>query len=57
MSFLFAKKLKVFRELWLFARAHRSFMLFQVMFVIILAGLLLFIAQGTVVAPFIYTVF
>ncbi len=45
------------KELWLFMRERKKFWLLPLMAVMFLFGLLLVFAQGSVVAPFIYTLF
>ena len=44
-------------ELWQFLRARKKFWLAPIMLIILLFGGLLVLAQGSAVAPFIYTVF
>ncbi|WP_443640314.1 DUF5989 family protein [Candidatus Njordibacter sp. Uisw_039] len=51
MSFSFIK------ELWLFLRERKKLWLAPVIFVIVLIGSLLIAVQGSVMAPFIYTLF
>ena len=45
------------KELWMFLRSRKKFWLFPIIMVMLLLGLLLVFAQGSVVAPFIYTLF
>ena len=45
------------REIWAFMRARKKFWLLPIMLVMIVFGGLLVIAQGSAVAPFIYTIF
>jgi hypothetical protein len=45
------------REFWAFLRVRKKFWLFPIMAVIALFGALLVFAQGSAVAPFIYTLF
>lgn len=45
------------KELWLFMRARKKYWLFPVMVVMVLLGLLIVVAQGSAVAPLIYTLF
>ena len=49
--------LDLLHELWLFMKARRKFWLMPLILVLLLFGALLFFAQGSVVAPFIYTLF
>ncbi len=44
-------------ELWRFMRARKKFWLLPILIVMALFGGLLFLAQGSAVAPFIYTIF
>lgn len=45
------------KELWAFLRIRKKLWLAPIIMVILLLGLLLILAQGSVVAPFIYTLF
>jgi hypothetical protein len=45
------------RELWMFLRQRKKLWLAPIIFLIVLIGALLFAAKGSVVAPFIYTLF
>ena len=44
-------------ELWTFLRVRRKFWLLPIILVMLLFGGLLILAQGSAVAPFIYTIF
>ena len=44
-------------ELWQFLRVRKKFWLAPIMLIVLLFGGLLVLAQGSAVAPFIYTVF
>jgi len=44
-------------ELWTYARARKKLWLLPVIIVMVLLGGLLLLAQGSAVAPFIYTLF
>ena len=44
-------------QMWSFLRARRKFWLLPIIVVTVLIGGLLVLAQGSVVAPFIYTLF
>jgi len=44
-------------ELWMFMRERKKFWLLPIVLVLMLFGGLLALTQGTVVAPFIYTLF
>jgi hypothetical protein len=45
------------KEFWVFLRARKKFWLLPIIVVIVILGLLLMAAQGSVLAPFIYTLF
>ena len=45
------------RELWSFMRERKKFWLLPVIVVMFLVGTLLVLAQGSALAPFIYTIF
>jgi hypothetical protein len=44
-------------ELWQFLRVRKKYWLFPVLFAMFVLGLLLVLAKGSAVAPFIYTLF
>jgi hypothetical protein len=45
------------REIWAFLRVRKKWWLLPVILVMLLVGALLVFAQGSVLAPFIYTIF
>ena len=45
------------RELWLFLKIRKKLWLAPIIMIMLLLGGLLIIAEGSVVAPFIYTLF
>jgi hypothetical protein len=45
------------KELWTFLRINKKLWLLPIILVMVLMGGLLVLAQGSVVAPFIYTLF
>jgi hypothetical protein len=45
------------RELWGFLRERKKFWLLPILLFLLLIGALLVLSQGSVVAPFIYTLF
>ncbi len=45
------------QDLWLFMREHKKFWLAPIVIVMVLLGGLIVLAQGSAVAPFIYTLF
>ena len=44
-------------ELWAFLKIRKKFWLLPIIIVMLIVGSLLLLAQGSVVAPFIYTLF
>ncbi|MDJ0957368.1 MAG: DUF5989 family protein [Arenicellales bacterium] len=46
-----------FKDLWDFMRVRKKFWLAPIIIVLLLLGALLIFAQGSAVAPFIYTIF
>lgn len=44
-------------EIWAYARARKKFWLLPLIAVLVLVGALLVFAQGSALAPFIYTIF
>ncbi|HEV8410898.1 MAG TPA: DUF5989 family protein [Gemmatimonadaceae bacterium] len=49
--------MSIIRELWQFLRARKKYWLVPVVVALLLIGGLLVFAQGSVLAPFIYTLF
>jgi hypothetical protein len=49
--------MSIFRELWEFMRVRKKFWLMPIILIMVLLGGLLVLAQGSAVAPFIYTLF
>jgi hypothetical protein len=45
------------KELWVFLRTRKKLWMLPIITVMVLLGALLVLAQGSVVAPFIYTLF
>ncbi len=45
------------KELWMYMRSRKKYWLLPVLIVMLLLGGLLVLAQGSAVAPFIYTLF
>ena len=45
------------KEMWAFLRQRKKFWLLPLLLVMALLGVLIVMAQGSVVAPFIYTLF
>lgn len=49
--------MEMIKELWTFLRARKKFWLWPIMVMMALLGVLIVLAQGSAVAPFIYTLF
>ena len=49
--------LEFIKDLWQFMRHRKKYWLAPIMIVLVLLGALLVLAQGSAVAPFIYTLF
>lgn len=47
----------IVKELWKFMRVRKKFWLLPIVFIMFTLGGLLVLAQGSAVAPFIYTLF
>lgn len=45
------------KELWMFVRARKKYWLLPILVMMVLLGGLIVMAQGSAVAPFIYTLF
>jgi hypothetical protein len=45
------------RELWSFLRVRKKLWLAPIIIIMLILGSLLIVAQGSIVAPFIYTIF
>jgi len=50
-------KLLVLQEMWQFMRFNKKYWLAPIVIVLLLVGLLLIVAKGSAIAPFIYTLF
>jgi len=48
---------ELLRELWAFMKERKKFWLLPIIVVLLLFGTLIVLTQGSVVAPFIYTLF
>jgi Family of unknown function (DUF5989) len=49
--------MSIFGELWAFIRARKKYWLIPILLMLLVCGGLIILAQGTAVAPFIYTLF
>ena len=45
------------KELWMFLRVRKKYWLWPIFIMMALLGVLIVLAQGSAVAPFIYTIF
>ena len=50
-------KIQVLSELWEFLRFNKKYWLLPILVVLVAAGLVIVVSQGSAVAPFIYTLF
>jgi len=49
--------LELLKEIFLYAKEHKKMFLLPLIVILLLLGSLIFFTQGSVVAPFIYTLF
>ena len=49
--------MSIFAELWDFMKTRKKFWLLPIVLVMLLLGTILIFAQGSAIAPFIYTIF
>jgi hypothetical protein len=49
--------MSIIREMWAYMRTRKKFWLLPILIVLLLLGGLIVLAQGSAVAPFIYTLF
>jgi hypothetical protein len=49
--------MSIIKELWAFLRARKKFWLWPIFLMMFVLGALIVLAQGSAVAPFIYTLF
>ena len=50
-------KLSIVKEMWGFIRHKKKYWLVPILVTLFLLGLLLFLTEGSAIAPFIYTLF
>jgi hypothetical protein len=50
-------KLSIMTELWGYLKVRKKWWLVPIVFFLLLIGIMLILAEGSVVAPFIYTLF
>ena len=49
--------IEFFKEFWDFLKIRKKYWLFPILIILVLFGSLIVLSKGTVVAPFIYTIF
>ena len=49
--------MSLLKELWAFMRARKKYWLIPIIIMMVILGALIVLAQGSAVAPFIYTLF
>ena len=49
--------LDLFKDLWDFLKIRKKFWLFPIILILLLLGTLLVLTQGSIISPFIYTLF
>ncbi len=49
--------MSLLKELWAFARTRKKFWLIPLLVIMLLMGAMFVLAQGSAIAPFIYTLF
>jgi len=49
--------IELLKDLWAFMKERKKFWLAPIIILLLLLGALLVLAQGSVIAPFIYTIF
>ncbi len=49
--------MSLIKELWAFVRARKKYWLFPIIVMMVILGALIVMAQGSAIAPFIYTLF
>jgi len=50
-------KLSILKEMWDFIKHRKRYWLLPIIIILLLVGVLLFITEGSAIAPFIYTLF
>jgi hypothetical protein len=49
--------MSIIKELWAFLKVRKKFWLLPIIVIMLLLGVLIVVAQGSALAPFIYTLF
>jgi len=50
-------KMSIIKEFWEFLRVRKKWWLTPIIFMLLLLGALIFLTEGSAIAPFIYTLF
>ncbi len=50
-------KLSIFLEIWMLMKNHKKWWIGPIIFALVLLGVILVFAEGSALAPFIYTLF
>jgi hypothetical protein len=50
-------KLSILKEIWDFIKHRKRYWMVPIIIILVLVGLLLFLTEGSAIAPFIYTLF
>lgn len=50
-------KLSILKEIWDYIKHRKRYWLVPIIIILVLVGLLLFLTEGSAIAPFIYTLF
>ena len=54
---VFDFKMNIFREYWEYTKKRKKFWILPIVIFLMIFGFVLIISEGSVVAPFIYTIF
>ena len=54
---VFNFKMNIFREYWEYTKKRKKFWILPIVIFLMIFGFVLIISEGSVVAPFIYTIF
>ncbi len=56
-NYYFNLEMNIFREYWEYTKKRKKFWILPIVILLMIFGFSLIISEGTVVAPFIYTIF
>lgn len=54
---IYMSKISILREFWMFLKERKKWWLGPIIFFLVLLGILIVFAEGSALAPFIYTLF